>query len=199
VPPSSAFDPDFALLETDLRKLEGEYNMFFAGQLPRPPWETRSGVERMVKRLERAVHADGAYADRFRFQTLQARFATFVDLWDRGLRAREEGRQGPFSSRRRGEGAESGGAGADRIVHVSLFADPMHELEKLHELYNRLTDVRRELGEPQVPFHKFTGLIRDQVKALQQRGAPEVAFRVAVRSGKISFTARGLKGVRGKD
>ena len=151
-----------------------------------------------MKRLERTVHADGAYADRFRFQTLQARYATFVDLWDRGLRAREEGRPGPFASRRRGEAADGGAAG-DRIVHVSLFADPMREMEKLHELYDRLKDVRRELGEPQVPFHKFAGLIRDQVKALQQRGAPEVAFRVAVRSGKVSFTARGLKGVRGRD
>jgi len=198
VPPVSAFDSDFAHLEADLRKLEGEYNMFFAGQLPRPPWETRTGVERLVKRLERIVHATGAYADRFRFQTLQARYATFVDLWDRGLRAREEGRPGPFASRRRGEAAESVSA-SDRIVHVSLFADPMHEMEKLHELYDRLTDVRRELGDPQVPFHKFAGLIRDQVKALQQRGAPEVAFRVAVRSGKISFTARGLKGVRPRD
>jgi hypothetical protein len=39
-------------------------------------------------------------------------------------------------------------------------------------------------------------LIRDQVRSIQQRGAPEVAFRVAVRDGKISFTARGLKGVK---
>ena len=191
------FDSDFAHLEADLRKLEGEYNMFFAGQLPRPPWETRSGVERLVKRLERTLHADGAYADRFRFQTLQARFATFVDLWDRGLRAREEGRPGPFATRRRGEAVESTATG-DRIVHVSLFADPMGEMDKLRELYDRLTEARRELGEPQVPFHKFAGLIREQVMAFQQRGAPEVAFRVAVRSGKISFTARGLKGVKTK-
>ena len=27
--------------------------MFFAGRLPRPPWETRSRVEAMVKRLDR--------------------------------------------------------------------------------------------------------------------------------------------------
>ena len=35
-------------------------------------------------------------AERFRFQTLQSRFQTFIDLWDRGQRAREEGRPGPF-------------------------------------------------------------------------------------------------------
>jgi len=39
-------------------------------------------------------------------------------------------------------------------------------------------------------------LIRDQVRSIQQGGAPEVAFCVAVRGGKVSFTARGLKGVK---
>jgi len=183
------------MLETELRKLEYEYNMFFAGQLPRPPWETRSTVTGTIKRLERTVHVDGSYADRFRFQTIQARYATFVDLWDRGLRAREEGRPGPFASRRRQE-ADANQTSGDRVVHVTMFAEPLNEGDKLHELYERLTEVRRELGEPQVPFHKFAGLIRDQVKSIQQRGVSEVAFRVAVKSGKLSFTARGLKGVR---
>jgi hypothetical protein len=191
---NSPFDADFGLLEAELRKLESEYNMFFAGQLPRPPWETRTAVQNAIKRLERTVHTEGAYVERFRFQTIQARFATFVDLWDRGLRAREEGRPGPFASRHRRD-PDAPKLPDDRIVYVALFDEPMRQSDKLHELYDRVTDVRRELGVPQVPFHKFAGLIRDQVKAIQKRGAPEVAFRVAIRDGKIAFTARGLKGV----
>jgi hypothetical protein len=194
-PTASPLDPDFGLLEAELRKLESEYNMFFAGQLPRPPWETRSAVQSAVKRLERSVHTKGAYAERFRFQTIQARFATFVDLWDRGLRAREEGRPGPFASLRRRDADESKPA-EYRIVHVTMLTEPMQEMEKLQELYDRVTEVRRELGEAQVPFHKFAGLIRDQVTSIQTRGVPEVAFRVAVRDGKISLIARGLKGVK---
>ena len=69
--------------------------MFFSGRLPRPPLETRNRVEAMVKRWDRG-HIETA-ADRFRFQNLQARFQKFVELWDRGLRAREEGRPGPFA------------------------------------------------------------------------------------------------------
>ena len=34
---------------------------------------------------------------RFRYNTLQQRVRTFADMWGRGLRAREEGRPGPFS------------------------------------------------------------------------------------------------------
>jgi hypothetical protein len=81
----------------------------------------------------------------------------------------------------------------DRVVYVTVFSDPVQEMDRLRELYERITDVRRELGEVQVPFHKFAGLIRDKVTVLKKRGAPEVAFRVTVHDGKLTFTARGLK------
>jgi hypothetical protein len=191
----SELERDLHQLEADLRKLEAEYNMFFAGQLPRPPWETRSHVEKAVKRLERAGAISGTYADRFRLQTLQSRFATFVDLWDRGLRAREEGRPGPFA--RKGRGEPPAAVHGDRVVYVTVFSAPAQEMDRLRELYERITDVRRELGEAQVPFHRFASLIRDKVTVLQKRGAPEVAFRVTVHDGKVTFTARGLKGSPG--
>jgi hypothetical protein len=192
----SDLEQDLRKLEADLRKLEAEYNMFFAGQLPRPPWETRAHVEQTVKRLERAGTISGTYADRFRLHTLQSRFATFVDLWDRGLRAREEGRPGPFA--RKGSGEAAARPPSDRVVYVTVFADPVHELDRLRDLYERITEVRQELGESQVPFHKFAGLIRDKVSGFKKRGAPEVAFRVTVHDGKITFSARGLKGTPGR-
>ena len=188
----SDFERDLRKLEADLRKLEAEYNMFFAGQLPRPPWETRAHVEQTVKRLERAGTISGTYAERFRLQTLQSRYATFVDLWDRGLRAREEGRPGPFARKGRSEAAQQ--PQGDRVVHVTVFSDPVQELDRLRELYERITEVRQELGESQVPFHKFAGLVREKVASLKRQGVPEVAFRVAVNGGKITLIARGLKG-----
>ncbi len=78
------------LLEAELKRLEAEYHMFFGGRLRRPPWETRNRVAALVKRLDRMPSLN--YGARFRFTTLQARFMTFVNLWDRNLRAREEGR-----------------------------------------------------------------------------------------------------------
>lgn len=190
---TTELDRDLQMLESDLRKLEGEYNMYFAGRLPRPPWETRTRVEALVKRLDRSYIQN--YGDRFRFSTLQSRFSVFVDLWDRGLRAREEGRPGPFAQRPT-EQKKAPTRHDDRIRHVASFRDPMKEMDKLHELYESLTDARRELGEESVPFHKFAELIKSQVAKLRKGGAPEVAFRVAVKDGKVNFTARGLKGVK---
>jgi hypothetical protein len=87
-------DQELQLLAIELKRIEAEYNMFFAGRLPTPPRDTRARVSRMVARID-ARHFAG-YGDRFRFSMLQSRFATFVNLWDRGLRAKEEGRPGPL-------------------------------------------------------------------------------------------------------
>ena len=55
-------------------------------------------------------------------------------------------------------------------------------------------DARRRAGNDLVPFEKFTAVVRDQVGKFIKAGSPEVAFRVAVQDGKVTFTARGLKG-----
>jgi hypothetical protein len=188
----SEIERDLLRLEAELKRLEAEYNMFFAGRVAKPPWETRSRVEAIVKQYDRA-HIR-SYGDRFRFSTLQARYATFVDLWDRGLRAREEGRPGPFS--RKADKDVGGKERNDRILHVASFSEPLREIEKLTELYESLSEARNEVGQEQVPFHKFADLVNVQVKKLRESGSPEVAFRVAVKDGKVSFTARALKGVK---
>jgi hypothetical protein len=184
-------DRELTLLEAEMRKLEAEYNMYFAGRLPRPPWEMRKRVEGLVKRLDRMHIAN--YGQRFRFSTLQSRFSASVDLWDRGLRAREEGRPGPFAQPRAVAAAPKPRQD-DRIVHVSTFRDPLKEMDKLHQLYDNLAEARREAGQDAIPFHKFADLIKTQVSALKEKGSPEVAFRVAVKDGKVAFTARGLRG-----
>jgi len=191
---TAALERELQLLESDLRKLEGEYNMFFAGRLPRPPWETRSRVEGAIKRLDRGYIQN--YGDRFRFLTLQARFSAFVDLWDRGLRAREEGRPGPFAPRQQPAETKKPAKPKDRVLIVTAFRDPMKELDKLQDLYATLRDARQEMGEENVPFHKFAELVKSQVTKLKKEGAPEVAFRVSVVGGKLNFTARGLKGAK---
>jgi hypothetical protein len=125
---------------------------------------------------------------------LQSRFAKSLDLWDRGLRAREEGRPGPFVQPRPVEERPKPPRPADRIVHVASFEDPLKEMEKVHQLYDNLAQARKEAGQEAIPFHKFADLIKTQVNALKEKGSPEVAFRVAVKDGKVAFTARGLKG-----
>jgi len=189
----SKVERDLDRLEAELKQLEAEYNMFFSGRLPKPPWETRARVDAVVKQYDRGYIQN--YGERFRFTTVQSRYATFVDLWDRGLRAREEGRSGPFVHKRKEEKPEPKKA-EDRILRVAAFKNPVQEEDKLHDLYDSLVEARRSIGEDALPFHKFADLVKTQVKKLRENGSPEVAFRVAVKDGKVNFTARAMKGTK---
>lgn len=184
----SAVDRELQGLGADLRKLEAEYTMYFAGRLPRPPFEARARFDQAVKRLERMP--GGTSVQRFQFAALQARYASFADLWDRGVRAREEGRPTPFT--RPGQASASlDGADTGTIVHTTSLSDPVNQLDKLRDLYDALMDARRAVGHDVVPFHRFADLVKRQVSDLQQRHrAAEVSFRVVVEEGKVSFKAR---------
>jgi hypothetical protein len=193
MPEQTDVQRDLQALEAELKKLEAEYNMFFAGRAPRPPWETRGRVDALFKRWGR-VHLQAA-VDRFKFDSLQSRYQKFVDLWDRGLRAREEGRAGPFAHAPAKAAAKEKEKEPDsKVLHVTAFKDPMREMDKLHALYDSLMDARRGVGDDVVPFHKFAALVKDQVGKLRDAGTPEVAFRVAMKEGKVNFTVRGMKG-----
>jgi hypothetical protein len=182
---------DLLALTADLKRLEAEYTMFFAGRSKRPPWETRGRVEATIKRWRRG-QIPGT-SDRFRFEMLQSRFQSLADLWDRALRAKEEGRPGPFAQPVQ-KATTKKPEGDSKVVHVTSFKDPVREMDKLHVLYDTLMEARRRSGDEVVPFHKFAALVSSQVTKLREGGSAEVAFRVAVKEGKVNFTVRGMKG-----
>jgi len=194
VPELSDIQRDLLTLAADLKRLEAEYTMFFAGRAKRPPWETRGRVEALLKRWGRGLIT--GTSDRFRFEMLQTRFQTLVDLWDRALRAKEEGRPGPLQQPAPKPAAPGKVPRDPKVVHVTSFKDPVREIDKLHVLYDSLMDARRHVGDEVVPFHKFAALVSSQVSKLRQHGSEEVAFRVAVKEGKVNLTVRGMKGAK---
>ncbi len=186
---------DLAVLEAELKRLEAEYKMFFSGRLPRPPWETRSRVDALIKRLDRS--GTGSYADRFRFNTLQSRFSSFIDLWDRGLRAREEGRGGPFAESRPAP-QEKPKRPEDRIVREVRFDSSATDDDQIRELYKSVSEARRTAGQDAVSFDRFSQLVRTQMSSLRDKGTGDVAFRVAIKDGKVAFSARASKKPEGE-
>lgn len=204
-PRTSDFEHEMVKLEAEIKRLEAEYNMFFAGRLPRLPWETRTRVEALVKRYDRMNIRNTA--ERFRFGTLQAKFAAFCDLWERHLKAREEGR--PIPGRRssasiapaapppppsaRAATPEPPDPRVPRVVAVTTLKDPAQDAERLKALYEQLTAARKDAGEKPVPFEAFKQVVRAQVSKLGS-GSGEVAFRVAVQDGKVTLTAKAVKG-----
>jgi hypothetical protein len=195
VPELTELERDLNGLEAALRRLENEYNMYFGGQLPRPPWESRRRVEALLRRFDRA-HIRSA-VDRFRLSTLQSRFSTFTELWDRALRAREEGRPGPFSraGRQAAAAPHAPAPPAERVVGTAIVSDIARDAQAVEALYESLLTARRAVGtEAPFPFHRFAEIVEGQVSKLKQAGSRNVAFRVAVKDGKVAFTARAVKG-----
>ena len=204
-PKTNEFDQEMAQLEAEIKRLEAEYNMFFAGRLPRLPWETRARVDALIKRFDRMQIRNTA--EKFRFGTLQARYVAFCELWERSLKAREEGRS--LSGRRSGIGVQPAAPAsasatspapgdksaerAARVVAVTSLRDPGAEADRMKDLYERLSAARQEAGEKPVPYEAFTQVVRAQLRKLGD-GQSEVAFRVAVEDGKVTLTARALKG-----
>jgi hypothetical protein len=203
-------------------------------------------VEALLKRLDRAPFEQ--LTQRFRLQTLQSRFATFTELWDRSLRARESGRQArrtpasqpapelhpprhdeaarvsrpaadepagaredvsaapapadhdagaPFPPASPDVAAASGVDTADRVVLETTFAGHAADPDRLQALYESLMDVRRETGERVVPFHRFAELVDEQLREMRADGAGDVAFRVALRNGRVRLTARAERDAEG--
>ena len=172
-----------------------EYNLFFAGRLQKLPWETRARIEALVKRYDRMQIQNTA--ERFRFQGLQARFNAFCELWERNLKAREGARPGA-RVRGGGEGfqppASGGGASSPResgppAASATSVRDPGAEADKVRALYEQLRDARRQAGEADVPFERFQEVVRAQVAKLGRDGG-EVVFKVAVKDGRVAFTAK---------
>src|SRR5687767_5607355 len=89
-PPKSEWDKQMQHLDAEIRRLEAEYNMYFAGRLPRPPFETKNRVHALVKKHDNSFIRNTA--DRFRFETLQTRYYKFMELVEKQMVARELGR-----------------------------------------------------------------------------------------------------------
>ena len=195
---TSEFDRQLRELEAELKKLEVEYNLFFAGRLPKPPWETRSRVEALIKRYDRLQIQNTA--ERFRFQGLQSRFSAFCELWERTLRSREGSRPGargrgaveppsvPAEPPRQPDPTASPSGGPV----LTTIGDAERDADKVRALWEQLRDARRQAGETEVPFERFEEVVRAQIAKLSRGG--EVVFKVSTKDGRVAFTAKPADG-----
>lgn len=186
----SDFDRELMALEAELKRLEAEYNMFFAGRAPKLPWEQRKRLDAMMKRFDR-MHIQNT-GDRFRFQTIQSRWAAFSELWERQLKMQEQGRLHVRGGRGHGAPAQSAAgkpAQAGAPVASATLSDPVAQEEKVKGLYKQLAAARQEAGEKPIEYDRFAALVRAQVDK-HGAGGRDVRFRVDVKDGKVKLTAK---------
>ncbi len=179
-----SIEADLSRLETGIRQLKIEYDMFFAGAIPLQPLALRSEIERLIRRHSNA--AIQRYAHRFHFNSLVSRFNSLSELWGKTIRAREEGERAipAVEGFRKNRGPDP-----DRCV----VQDPEKDLKSLKNLHTRYL-ARRERAEgtaPRIPFEKFVRGITAQVERLQEKtDCDRVELRILLEGNKVHLKAR---------
>jgi basic membrane lipoprotein Med (substrate-binding protein (PBP1-ABC) superfamily) len=178
-------DEELNKLDDDIRRLKIEYDVYFSGGSPRPPHDTLSRVETVIKRYS-SDQSKLSFGQRFRFSSILQKYSVNRQLWGRKLQDKEEGR-GQFAVQKRAVETPTDD-GSVRVVCT----DPDLEKEKVAQLLQAMREARSLTGEtssgldPEA-FHKF---IKDKTHQVKQAlGCDKVQFSVTVENGKVKFKA----------
>jgi len=204
----SALEEDLVKIDEGIFKVQKEWERFFSGQERKAPYESKQRLDRLIRRYVGIEIRNNV--ERFRFQSLTAKYNTLSDMWNRKLRAIEEGR--PLSSVQLKHVREAEAEGilspaavphaptgrtkeTARPARMEVRLSTLREDDQgVKELYEQFRAARASSGESEVKFESFRKLIAQQrSRLLEEKDAVAVDFRVAVQDGKVALKAKPVR------
>ena len=188
---SSNVERDLRTLEEALRRLNAEYDAFLYGSTSKPPIQNRKAVEEMFRRLN-ALDSLPA-AERYRFTTLQGRYAILIERWERLQGEKESGRRPGLYGHFQGAGGpppDLPNAGKAASVIEERRASPA---DTDRELFDRYVAAKKSRGEDVSGYRLegfLEGLERERRKVREKFGESDIAFEVAERDGRVRLIAK---------
>lgn len=185
-------DQQLARLEEDIRRLKIEFDVFFNGASKRPPYDTKSRVESVIKRI--ADDRTLTFAQRYFYNSLVARYTSFKEMWRRTMQGREEGRDAVSAGRASQRAADPHTASEERALFVC--DDAHRDVATVRQLYDALMEAKRQCGEPtnDLSFPRFHHLIASKTDKLKETlGCERVRFSIGVEDGRVNFKAKADK------
>ena len=177
-------DDELDALEINLKRLRIEYEQYFKGSLKREPYQLLGRVQKTITRF--ASDPPRRTAQKFRFNSLVARFHSLRQLWGRTLRELE---QGVHSTQRfRQKSAGDGAPAAPKL-------EPEREGKKtaIDQLTDALIAARKKVGQDSkgVSKERIAAMVQQQRQAIAAKYGNDVkvAFRVVVEDGKAKVKA----------
>jgi hypothetical protein len=211
---NKTLDEQLSDLEDDIRKLKIEFDIYFNGGKPRPPYDTKNRVETLIKRLyeDRSMR----FQTRFRYNQIVSRFTAFRQMWQRTIQDREEGRDlraqylsnfREAEEQRREEFSEAFDdfdmdAALDGMRNNPLpnrfepttvrISRPEDQEDCIRQLFDSVVAAKRTVGEnADTTYEKFREIIIYNTRKLcAERQAEGINFSVDIENGKVKFKAK---------
>jgi hypothetical protein len=160
-------------LEIMIEELKKRYDLFFQGLLRTEPAKERNELEIMLRKMgQRNIPVT---SDQYKFNTLQARFFSYLNMWSRIVTGIEEGRIE----------RDSGG----RVAFQSQ--GPVEE-ENMNKAYIDFLNAKKDLNQPcdGIEFTAFRQKLLDRAMDIsEKKGCNKVEFKVVVEDGKAKIKA----------
>ncbi len=206
-------DEELNLLDSQLRRLKIEYEIFFSNPTKRPPTDVEWKVLSLLRKF-----SDGGgrmnFSQRYRYNEMAQRYALYSDLWRKKSRIREEGYRRPQDALLSVQGVRSAEdehkphhpvygvshaaaapAAAPDVVsspHFTLHSVDREEREQVERLYNTLVAAKRKAGENVTgSFDSFTTFVQKKTEQIRkQYHCDSVEYSVELADGHVKLKAK---------
>jgi hypothetical protein len=169
-------DEELDLLDSSLRRLKIEYDVYFGGGSKKPPNDTLWRVTSLIKKYGDSQKL--SFTQRYKLNSLTQRYAIFNDLWRQKLKIKEEGYRRPQDAvlgitglRTEAERAAEAALGASAEADASRIAcsDVDREMDAVRVFYDRMMSEKQRVGEgAAAPFESFASFLRKKTEQIRR-------------------------------
>lgn len=193
-------DEELELLDSSLRRLKIEYDIYFGGGSKKPPNDTLWRVTSLIKKYGDSQKL--TFPQRYRFNSLTQRYAIFSDLWRQKLKIKEEGYRRPQDAvlgitglrtdEERAAGAALGAAAAEADPSKMACSDVDRQMETVRAFYDRMMSEKLKVGEAAgAPFESFASFLKKKTEQIRRDFKCEaVEYSLEVQGSQVKLKAK---------
>ena len=205
-------DEELGVLDTQLRRLKIEYEIYFSNPTKKPPTDVEWKVLALLRKF-----SDGGrmnFSQRYRYNEMAQRYAVYSDLWRKKSRIREEGYRRPQDALLSVQGvrvaeedlkpqhhpvygvnravAATEEAPAPASPHFTLHSVDQAEREQVERLYNSLVAAKKKAGETvSGNLDSFSTFVQKKTAEIRkQYHCQGVEFSVELTEGHVKLKAK---------